>query len=443
MGRSGFYRGTVVSNADPDGLSRVRADVPQIIGMSVMGWCLPMMGSVNGIPAVGEQIWVAFEAGDVNFPLYIRGNTLSVDSLSSGAVTDGTALDTRTPLPPQNLVVTSDAYLDATGVLQGRVAAVWDAVTSAVDGTAINIGGYEVWGRPTDLPADAGTWAQVTAAEASLETGGVYAPVVVSWAPVGVGSAWQFMVRARAAFSPTLGLFSLSKSHTVSSLVDPPGWPSSPTLSSAIGVVSAAWDGLNAATIPMPGNFARVEVALGTTATPTTVYGALTVAGTIQGAFNLASGTLIYARMRSVDVFGTASDWTTAVSVQLLTVYDDATIQSQVKGPLDKINGAVIITQTPTPSVTVTNGVGAAVVVAPGAVTISDGAMIPTQVVITPGTLNFYAPDANTGASVRAAYIDGTVPGGLMSINAARIGHHIFHPYNTGGVDYTVVRWNG
>lgn len=404
MDRSGFYRGTVVSNADPDGLYRVRADVPQLLGVSTMGWCRPMMGAVNGIPAVGEQIWVGFEAGDVNYPLYIRSNTLTVDSLSDGTVTTGTGLDTRTPNPPQNLVITSVAYIDGAGNLQGRVTATWDAVTDATDGTVINIGGYELWGRPTDIPSVTGTWVQITASNT----------LVASWAPFAVGSAWEFMVRAQAVAAPTLGAYSFPVTHTVSSAVDAPLMPPAPTVTSGLGLVNVFWDGKNSSAGPMPATFAHVEVAIDLTAAPSTptLYGALPASGTVRGAFTI--GTVQYVRMRSVDIFGTHTAWTTAIPVTVLSVYQDQI--DALNTSVAKINGAVIITQGSSPSVTVT-----------------DGAINPTEVQITPSGLALYYQGQS------AASISGDVSGGLMLINAIHVGHHLIRTYDSGN---TIVTWH-
>ena len=432
MGRSGFYRGTVVSNADPDGLYRVRADVPQILGVSTMGWCRPMMGVVNGIPEVGEQIWVAFEAGDVNYPLYIRGNTLSVDSLTDGDITNGTALDTRTPAAPTLIPanITSVAYNDALGALRGRVTFTWGAVNTALDGTAMVIGGYEVWGMQlldASGVAVVSSWSQITSSDTLAAT----------WGPFDVGTNWAFMVRARAANSPPLGAFSVSVTHSVSSSIPGPSVPSTPVLTSKLGNVYVAWDGKNYLGSDMPVTFDHVEVRMGTTSATVTdpsypldpvlgtghylapLYGTLQQSGTVSAAFSAAT---VYAWIRSVDVQGTASAWTAATSVSLVSVYNDPSIQTNLAAPLGvvqgqvaTINGAVQIVQGASPSVTITNG-----------------ATSPTKVQITPSEMDFY----NSGAVV--AYINSDVSGGKMYANAKQINHHLIQWYDA---NTTVVRW--
>lgn len=73
--RNGFvgkYQGLVVDNADPLGLARVRAQVPEVFGEETTGWCLPATpyaGSGVGfaaVPPVGSTVYVEWPAGDVS-----------------------------------------------------------------------------------------------------------------------------------------------------------------------------------------------------------------------------------------------------------------------------------------------------------------------------------------------------------------------------------------
>jgi Type VI secretion system/phage-baseplate injector OB domain len=75
----GKYRGLVADNADPLGLGRVRADVPAVLGDATSGWALPCLpGAGNGsgfhvVPPVGAGVWVEFEAGDPDYPVWTGG----------------------------------------------------------------------------------------------------------------------------------------------------------------------------------------------------------------------------------------------------------------------------------------------------------------------------------------------------------------------------------
>ena len=75
----GKYRGFVVSTQDPKHLGRVRLQVPSVLGREVVtGWampCVPYGGQKNrgflSIPEVGAGVWVEFEEGDLEFPIWV------------------------------------------------------------------------------------------------------------------------------------------------------------------------------------------------------------------------------------------------------------------------------------------------------------------------------------------------------------------------------------
>ena len=75
----GKFRGLVVDNADPENLGRLKVKVPSVMGNEVVsGWampCSPYGGDVNQgflfIPEVGAGVWVEFEEGDLEFPIWV------------------------------------------------------------------------------------------------------------------------------------------------------------------------------------------------------------------------------------------------------------------------------------------------------------------------------------------------------------------------------------
>lgn len=75
----GKYRGLVVDNEDPEALGRLRVSIPSVLGDRVVtGWaapCLPYGGGANQgmlfVPAVGAGVWVEFEEGDLEFPIWV------------------------------------------------------------------------------------------------------------------------------------------------------------------------------------------------------------------------------------------------------------------------------------------------------------------------------------------------------------------------------------
>jgi uncharacterized protein involved in type VI secretion and phage assembly len=75
----GKHRGLVVENADPENLGRLKVRVPSVLGDAVVtGWalpCVPYGGDANQgmlfIPEVGAGVWVEFEQGDLEFPIWV------------------------------------------------------------------------------------------------------------------------------------------------------------------------------------------------------------------------------------------------------------------------------------------------------------------------------------------------------------------------------------
>ena len=72
----GKYRGTVVLNVDPEQRGRITAQVPDVLGMIPSSWalpCLPIAGKQQGtyfVPQVGAGVWVEFENGDPDHPIW-------------------------------------------------------------------------------------------------------------------------------------------------------------------------------------------------------------------------------------------------------------------------------------------------------------------------------------------------------------------------------------
>ncbi len=75
----GKYRGKVENNIDPQGLGRIQVSVPDVLGDGTLAWawpCLPGAGPQVGffaIPPTGGRVWVEFERGDPDYPIWSGG----------------------------------------------------------------------------------------------------------------------------------------------------------------------------------------------------------------------------------------------------------------------------------------------------------------------------------------------------------------------------------
>jgi hypothetical protein len=75
----GKYRGIVKDVRDPDKLCRIRATVPGLLDGELTGWAMPVLpfaGKDHGmvmLPAVDSGVWIEFEAGNLDLPLWSGG----------------------------------------------------------------------------------------------------------------------------------------------------------------------------------------------------------------------------------------------------------------------------------------------------------------------------------------------------------------------------------
>jgi uncharacterized protein involved in type VI secretion and phage assembly len=75
----GKYRGTVLINVDPMQMGRLTAMVPDVLGLTPSTWampCAPVAGIQTGtfhIPPIGSGVWIEFEQGDPDYPIWTGG----------------------------------------------------------------------------------------------------------------------------------------------------------------------------------------------------------------------------------------------------------------------------------------------------------------------------------------------------------------------------------
>jgi uncharacterized protein involved in type VI secretion and phage assembly len=111
----GKYRGTVTVNVDPEQRGRIMAMVPDVLGVIPSSWampCLPIAGKQQGsyfVPQIGAGVWVEFENGDPNYPIWTGcfwGSVAEVPALALAGNPASPNIVLQSSL--QNAVVISD-----------------------------------------------------------------------------------------------------------------------------------------------------------------------------------------------------------------------------------------------------------------------------------------------------------------------------------------------
>jgi uncharacterized protein involved in type VI secretion and phage assembly len=120
----GKYRGTVVNNIDPLQIGRLQAIVPDVSAIMLTSWalpCLPVGGIQTGIfsvPPIGAGVWVEFEQGDPDFPIWTGcfwGSAAEVPALAHTVPPALFGITLQTTL--QNGIVISDVPGPTGGIM--------------------------------------------------------------------------------------------------------------------------------------------------------------------------------------------------------------------------------------------------------------------------------------------------------------------------------------
>jgi hypothetical protein len=140
----GKYRGTVVNNADPLLLGRVQVLVPDVSTIMPSSWAMPCMlvvglqMGVYAVPPIGAGVWIEFEQGDPDYPIWtgcFPGSPADVPVAARPVVPPISGITLQTML--QNSLVVSD--LPPTPVTGGIVLRSATGATIAVNDTGIYI----------------------------------------------------------------------------------------------------------------------------------------------------------------------------------------------------------------------------------------------------------------------------------------------------------------
>jgi len=138
----GKYRASVLNNVDPEQIGRLNLVVPDVSGVLPTTWampCVPLAGIQNGmfaLPIVGSGVWVEFDQGDPDYPIWVGcywGSAAEVPALALLTPPLIPAITLQTPL--QNGLTVSDK-LDPSGGIMLKSAA---GATLIVNDTGIYI----------------------------------------------------------------------------------------------------------------------------------------------------------------------------------------------------------------------------------------------------------------------------------------------------------------
>lgn len=120
----GKYRGMVLNNVDPMQQGRLLVQVPDVAGLAPASWampCVPIAGIQNGmfaLPIIGSGVWVEFEQGNPDFPIWVGcfwGSAAEVPALALATPPGLPAITLQTPL--QNGLTISDLPGPTGGIL--------------------------------------------------------------------------------------------------------------------------------------------------------------------------------------------------------------------------------------------------------------------------------------------------------------------------------------
>ncbi|PSJ43354.1 phage baseplate assembly protein V [Allosphingosinicella deserti] len=123
----GKYRGTVLNNIDPEMRGRLNCMVPDVLSVVPSTWaepCTPLAGptgppmGVYLVPPIGAGVWIEFEHGDPDYPIWVGcrwGSTADVPPMAKAGLPLSPSIVLQTA--GQNMVVISDLPGPAGGIM--------------------------------------------------------------------------------------------------------------------------------------------------------------------------------------------------------------------------------------------------------------------------------------------------------------------------------------
>ncbi|HSU19813.1 MAG TPA: phage baseplate assembly protein V [Acidobacteriaceae bacterium] len=120
----GKFRGSVLDNVDPLQIGRLLVQVPDVSNVLPSTWampCMPFAGIQSGlyvVPEIGSGVWVEFEQGDIDYPIWVGcywATAADMPSLALAAPPGVQQLVVQTT--EQNMLLVSDVPGPTGGIL--------------------------------------------------------------------------------------------------------------------------------------------------------------------------------------------------------------------------------------------------------------------------------------------------------------------------------------
>lgn len=119
----GKYRGKVTNNVDPSNLGRIQVSVPAVFGDFTLNWAMPsvpyagMQSGFYAIPPVQANVWVEFEGGDPDRPIWTGCFWGLGEAPSMALATPATIAHVLAQTTNQTLLLLSDAPGPTGGIM--------------------------------------------------------------------------------------------------------------------------------------------------------------------------------------------------------------------------------------------------------------------------------------------------------------------------------------
>jgi uncharacterized protein involved in type VI secretion and phage assembly len=212
----GKYAAFVVDNADPENRGRLRLQIPSILGKDITsGWALPCApfggAAAQGfffIPDKGAGVWVEFEAGSPDFPIWVG----SFWSKPGGTTEVPKPADSQSP-PTSKIIATKKHIIELADKDGGEAITITDSTNKNV--VTLNDKGISIQDQNGNVIVLASSGTDIkdqNGNELTLATSGT--TIKSSQIKLGSGAAFKLLQPAGVAYPPDSGPRSAVAAYT-------------------------------------------------------------------------------------------------------------------------------------------------------------------------------------------------------------------------------------